>query len=110
MIKELTRSGQPPAMPLTQAVLLQHQRLLDNLIQDRKGQVEILLALQEVVNFRVLFVYDTLALVLDIPLGYSVDELDLLDEIIAHCCNKLAFLLQALIENILLPILLYDVI
>ena len=110
MIKELARSGQPSAMSLTQAVLLQHQCLLDHFIQDWKSQVEILLALQEVVDFRVLFVYDALALVLDIPLGYSVDELDLLDKVIAHCCNKLAFLLQALIEYIFLPILLHDVI
>ena len=110
MIKELTRSGKPTAMALTQAVLLQHQCFLDHLIQDWKGQVEIPLALQEVVDFWVLFVYDTLTLVLDVPLGYSVDELDLLDEIIAHCCNKLAFLLQALIEYILLSILLHDVI
>ena len=46
----------------------------------------------------------------DVPLGHSVNILDLFNEVVPHCRNQLALLLQALIKDILFAILLNDII
>ena len=39
LVEELASSGQTAAMPLTQAVLLEHERLLDHFFEDGQSQV-----------------------------------------------------------------------
>ena len=104
MVEKLARSCQPTAVALTQTVFLQHKCLFDDFFKDWQSEVQIFLALEEVIYLRVLCVNDTFTLMFDIALGDPIDILDFLNEFITHQSDQLALLLQALIEYILLAI------
>ena len=104
MVEKLARSSQSTTMALTQTVFLQHKCLFDDFLEDWQSEVQVFLALKEVIYLWILCVHDTFALMFDIALGDPIDILDFLNEFITHQSDQLALLLQALIEYILLAI------
>ena len=107
LVEELAGFGQTAAVTFAQAILLKHERLFDHFFEDRQHQVEVFLALKEVVDLWVLRVHNPFALMFHISLRYSVNVLNLLDEPITHRCNQFALFFQAHVEHIPLTRFLY---
>ena len=88
MVKVLAGLSQASAMALAQRILLQHERLSADLLQNRQCQIQIRLALLEVLNSWILIVRHTLAFMFDLALGCPHHIMYLLGELFAHNADR----------------------
>lgn len=99
MVKVFTCLCQASTVPWTQCVFLQHQSLTTDFLQDWQHQIQVLLALLEVLDLGIRIVYDTFAFVGHLSLTVPHHILNALDKFTSHIANQCGLFLETAIKN-----------